>query len=194
VRVQVTLGYGGTYASGFPDELALEEWLTRLEDLQAAEQHLNDGEHVSGPAAGIYRDRVDGASARFAGRVIRSGREARAILANPALQIYHGKGMTCVFDPSRALCQLGSSASGAGDRRTPDLDDCQPSCRNIARTDRDISTVAEEARFLQALADDELSPPIRHARERRRLAHIEKILADHGIRPRSSAAGQEHPV
>jgi hypothetical protein len=123
---------------------------------------------------------VDGATARFAGRVVRSGREARAILANPALQIYHGKGMTCVFGPSRGLCQLSGNHS-ADDRRTPDLDDCRPSCRNIARTGRDIATVAEEARYLQVLADEELSSPIRHERERRRLAHLEKILAEHGI-------------
>jgi hypothetical protein len=28
-----SLGYSGTYASGFPDELALEEWLARLDQL-----------------------------------------------------------------------------------------------------------------------------------------------------------------
>ncbi|MFF4618198.1 hypothetical protein [Nonomuraea jabiensis] len=39
-----------------------------------------------------YRSRVVGGPARFAGRVIRSGRQAKAVLANPALQIYPGKG------------------------------------------------------------------------------------------------------
>jgi hypothetical protein len=67
------------------------------------------------------------------------------------------------------------------------------------RTDRDIATVAEEARHLQVLADDELSPPIRHDRERRRLAHLEKILAGHGIQrsrepARCSGGEQEQPL
>ncbi|MEU7862067.1 hypothetical protein [Nonomuraea sp. NPDC049141] len=174
-----SLGYSGTYASGFPDELALEEWLTRLEHLEQAEQRLQAGEHVSGPAADNYRSRVVGGPARFAGRVIRSGRQAKAVLANPALQIYPGKGMTCVFDPTQALCQMRGTDTG-DDRRTPDLDDCRPGCRNIARTDQDMATVHQHATDLRAIVDDPLSPPIRHDRERRQLDRLEKIITEHG--------------
>jgi hypothetical protein len=84
--------------------------------------------------------------------VIRSGRQAKAVLANPSLQIYPGKGMTCVFDPARALCQMHGSETG-DHRRTPDLDDCRPACRNIARTDRDIDAVRLPAEELQKLVE-----------------------------------------
>jgi hypothetical protein len=178
LHVLQSLGYSGTYASGFPDELALEEWLARLDQLQEAEQRLQTGEHVSGPAADAYRSRVTAATAKFAGRVIRSGRQAKAVLANPSLQIYPGKGMTCVFDPSQALCQMRGADTG-DDRRTPDLDDCRPLCRNIARTDRDIEVVGQQAEQLQILVDDPLAPPIRHARERRRLDRLKQILHEH---------------
>jgi hypothetical protein len=178
LHVLQSLGYSSTYASGFPDDLALEEWLTRLDELAEAEQRLNTGEHVSGPAADAYRSRVTGSTARFAGRVIRSGRQAKAMLANPALQIYPGKGMTCVFDQSKALCQL-RAGSDHDDRHTPDLDDCRPSCRNIARTDRDMALIHQQAADLQNRVDDPLSPPIRHQRERRQLHRLHQVIADH---------------
>jgi len=184
VRVQITQGYGGTYASGFPDDLAFETWLTRLDELDTADQRLRDGEHVSGPAAEAYTGRVAGGSGRFAGRVIRSGRQARHILANPSLQVYPGKGMTCVFTAATALCQL--SVSGDDATQTPDVDDCKPRCRNIARTDTDIETVREEAASLRQIISDQASPPIRLARERARLEHLGNIISRH----ESAAAGE----
>jgi hypothetical protein len=45
VRVQMTLGHSGTYASDFPDELVFEEWLARLDQLAEARDRLADGEH-----------------------------------------------------------------------------------------------------------------------------------------------------
>ncbi|MDL4816891.1 hypothetical protein [Actinomadura opuntiae] len=184
LHVQMTLGYSGTYASGFPDEMALEQWLTRLEDLEDAERRLQAGEHVSGPAADAYRARVTGGTGRFAGRVIRSGRQARSVLANPALQIYPGEAMTCVFDPSTALCQMQEDrrqdADTADASGTPDLADCRPGCRNLARTDRDMRHIHRQAERLRLLVDDHLSPPIRLDRERRQLDHLNQIIAEHG--------------
>jgi hypothetical protein len=116
VAVRATLGYSGSYASGFPDDLAFEEWLLRLETMADAHQRLTDGEHVSGPAADTYRHRV-GAATRFAGRTLRTRREAAALLANPDLQIYTGTGMTCVFDPVRAACRTTGDERGL--RRLP---------------------------------------------------------------------------
>jgi hypothetical protein len=65
--------------------------------------------------------------------VLNTARQVRDQLADPALQIYPGTGMTCVFDPSKAKCKL---ASQDDTRRTPDLSDFRPGCQNIARTDR----------------------------------------------------------
>ncbi|MER5867651.1 hypothetical protein [Kitasatospora sp. NPDC002040] len=177
LRVQITQGYAGTYASGFPDDLAFERWLTRLDELESADRRLKDGEHVSGPAADAFRSRVGGGVQKFAGRVVRTGREARHILANPSLQIYPGKAMTCVFAAPTALCELEPALDDT--RFTPDTDDCRPGCRNIARTEENITAIRAEADQLRAAVADEASPPIRLERERRRLAYLEKIISEH---------------
>ncbi|WP_180289138.1 MULTISPECIES: hypothetical protein [Streptomyces] len=172
----MTLGYSGNYASGFPDDLVFEEWLARLEALAEAHDQLQAGEHISGPAADTYRHRV-AASAKFTGRILRTTREAHALLTNPDLQIFPGQGMTCVLDPARAACRL--SADERSSRRTPDIDDCRPSCVNIARTDRDIAFVQARHDELQVVVDDPLTPPIRHAREHHELARLKQIITAH---------------
>lgn len=176
LHVGVTLGYSGTYASGFPDEHAFETWLLRLEQLADAEQRLRAGEHVSGPAAPTYTQRVQQASRQFAGRVLSSTRQARDLLDNPTLQIHEGKGMTCVFDPAKAKCRLGS---GENIRRTPDLTDCQPGCQNIARTDRDIAVLRNQVAELEDLVNDPLSPHPRRERERHELTRLNAIVEAH---------------
>ncbi|WDG33299.1 hypothetical protein N7925_35715 [Streptomyces sp. CA-278952] len=176
LRVQMTLGYAGNYASGFPDDLAFEDWLARLDTLADAHQRLREGELVSGPAAETYRYRVQAAT-RFAGRVLRTKRHANAMLANPDLQIFPGKGMTCVLDPKRAACRLRSEEDST--RRTPDLDDCRPNCVNIARTDRDIEQVHVQIEQLRPLVDDPLAPAFRHVREQHELDRLERIVTAH---------------
>ncbi|MET8783285.1 hypothetical protein [Streptomyces sp. NPDC004589] len=177
LRVQITQGYAGNYASGFPDDLAFERWLTRLEDLEEADRRLKAGEHVSGPAADTYRSRVTGGATKFHGRVLRTGKEARHVMANPSLQIYPGKGMTCVFAFPTALCELEPALDDA--RVTPDTDGCRPACRNIARTEENIDELRAEAAELRLIVADEASPKIRYGRERRRLAHLESLIAEH---------------
>ncbi|MFI5548984.1 hypothetical protein [Streptomyces sp. NPDC051738] len=172
----MTLGYAGSYASGFPDDLAFEDWLARLDTLADAHQRLREGEQVSGPAAETYQHRVQAAT-RFAGRVLRTKRHANAMLTNPDLQIFPGKGMTCVLDPKRAACRLRSEEDGT--RRTPDLDDCRPNCVNIARTDRDIEHVHVQIERLRPLVDDPLAPAFRHAREQHELDRLERIVTAH---------------
>ncbi|MFE2964115.1 hypothetical protein ACFXKC_10660 [Streptomyces sp. NPDC059340] len=176
VRINMTLGYSGNYASGFPDDLAFEEWLARLETLAEAHDQLQAGEHVSGPAADTYRHRV-AASAKFAGHILRTTREAHTLLTNPDLQIFPGQGMTCVLDPARAACRLSTDERSS--RRTPDIDDCRPSCVNIARTDRDIDFLRTRVDTLQAIVNDPLAPPIRHAREQHELARLQQAIANH---------------
>ncbi|QMU80588.1 hypothetical protein GXW83_27320 [Streptacidiphilus sp. PB12-B1b] len=177
LRVQITQGYAGTYASGFPDDLAFERWLTQLDDLQDADRRLKAGEHVSGPAAGAYRARVSGGARKFAGRVLRTGKEARHVMANPSLQIYHGKGMTCVFTAATARCELEPSLDDA--RVTPDTEGCHPACGNLCRTEENISELRAEASQLRNKVADKVSPPIRWGRERRRLAYLEQLIDEH---------------
>jgi hypothetical protein len=83
LHVRITLGYSGSYASGFPDDHAYEDWFFRLEQLADREERLAAGEHVSGPAADTYRHRVHTAQQKFAGRVLTSSRQARDLLETP---------------------------------------------------------------------------------------------------------------
>jgi integrase len=124
VQVQMLQGYAGSYASGFPDEYAFEDWLYRMETTAEDERALAGGEHVSGPAADAYRHRVTAAHRTFSGRVLTSAGQSRDLLGNPLLQIHHGRGMTCVLNPATAACQLRGTADDP--LVTPDTDDCRP--------------------------------------------------------------------
>jgi hypothetical protein len=159
------------------DEYAFEDWLFRLESLAEDEKALVAGEHVSGPAADTYRYRVTAASREFAGRVLTTKRAARDLLGNPVLQIHHGEGMTCVFNPGTAACQLRGTADDP--MVTPDTDDCRPRCPNLSYTDRDIETLRQDAAALAEIVADPLAPPIRNERERRELERLHRIIEAH---------------
>ena len=177
VQVQMTLGYSGSYDSGFPDEQAFEQLLYRLEQLSTDHQLLHDGENVSGPATALYRQRVHTGHEQFAGRVVTSNRQAHDLLANPLLQIYPGRAMTCVFDPAKALCQQQRAAENSG--ATPDLGDCRSTCQNLAYTDRDVRQLRQRAADLQDLLGDFLAPSPRHARIRAERDRLRELIRDH---------------
>jgi integrase len=177
LHVQMTLGYSGAYDSGFPDEQAFEEWLFRLERISEDHQRLLDGEHVSGPAADPYQHRVHAAHQQFAGRVLPNTQQARDMIANPLLQIYPGRAMTCVFDQTKALCQTRATENDV--RRTPDQDDCRPNCQNIAYTDRDISELREQAAELKQMLSDYLAPSPRHHRIRAEHDRLRALIHQH---------------
>jgi hypothetical protein len=64
--------------------------------------------------------------------------------------------MTCVFDQTKALCQIRSAE---GDPRvTPDQDDCRRDCHNIAYTDRDIDHLRVQAAGIGEILDNSLAP------------------------------------
>ncbi len=177
LHVQMTLGYSGSYDSGFPDDHAFEDWLHRLERLANDHQRLVEGEHISGPAADTYRERTHDANQQFAGRVLATTRQARDMLANPTLQIYPGRAVTCVFDPAKALCQLRRADDEP--RETPDVDDCRTDCQNRAYTDRDIDELRKRLDRFQQLLGDFLAPSPRHARIRAERDRLRRILHDH---------------
>jgi integrase len=173
----VTIGYAGSYESGFPDDHAYEEWLFRLEQLREQHERLSAGDHVSGPAADAYRHRVHTAHAKFAGRVLTTARQAHDMLDNPLLQIFPGRAMTCVLNPQQALCQLFKSEGAA--RSTPDRDDCRPTCKNLAYTDYNIAELQARANRLREIVADPLAPSPRATRERHELDRIERIIRRH---------------
>jgi hypothetical protein len=99
------------------------------------------------------------------------------MLANPQLQIYPGRAMTCVFDPAKAICQLRSNERDH--RATPDQDDCRSNCGNIAYTDRDITIFRKQAKDLEALLGDFLAPSPRYHRARAELNRVRDIIRNH---------------
>lgn len=54
--------------------------------------------------------------------------------ANPALQVFPGRGMTCVLDKVKSLCEMQPTQKDH--EAAPALDDCQAACANIARAER----------------------------------------------------------
>jgi integrase len=164
VATRITQGYAGTYASGFLDDLALERWLERIEDVEELESYLDSGGRVSGPSAAELASRTRRAKARFVGRSIPTGRQADKLLQDPVLQVFKGRGMHCVFHKPSALCAKESDEG-------PSLGDCRSACSNIARTDGDVLELRAE---VEALPEDPLAPAIRH----RRIELVKESLTD----------------
>jgi hypothetical protein len=102
------------------------------------------------------------------------------MLANPLLQIFPRRAMTCVFDQAKALCQV-RRAQGEP-RITPDQDDCRPNCRNIAYTDRDIDQIRVEVAGIRDIVDDSLAPSPRHQRACAESERLQRIIDDHDRR------------
>lgn len=170
INVHVTQGYAGNYTSGFPDDLAFEQWLERIDQATDLEAYLDAGGHLSGPAAGELEHRVRGTSEKFAGKILLTGRQARKLLQDPLLQVYPGRGLHCVFDRAKARCITATDDGG------PVLSGCQPDCANIARTGPDIDELRAR---LARLPDDSLAPPIRHQRTTAIRESIQSIIETH---------------
>lgn len=170
INVHVTQGYAGNYASGFPDDLAFEQWLERIDQATDLEAYLNTGGHLSGPAAGELERRVRRTGEKFAGKVLLTGRQARKLLEDPVLQVYPGRALHCGFDRAKARCITATDGGG------PVLTGCQPDCANIARTGSDIDELRAR---LARLPDDSLAPQIRHQRTTAIRESIQSIIETH---------------
>lgn len=168
VATQITQGYAGNYASGFPSELALERWLERVDDAADLDRYFKAGGHVSGPAATELRGRTARAVAKYVGRTMPTRRQAETMLADPSLQVFQGDGVHCVFNMETALC----ARSAAG----PVLGDCRSACKNIARTDDDIDDLRAA---ISDIEQDTLAPPIRHNRALQLTHEKQQIIEAH---------------
>ena len=123
---------------------------------------LDAGEAVSGPAATRLISAARDAATRYEGMFL-SPRQARALLADPALQVHDNPRafLACNYDPAKALCHPGR-ATAAKAAAHPDLDRCNAACANIARTDEHITALTAETARLRAEATSPLAPePIR---------------------------------
>ena len=163
LSTRITHGYAGQADAGFLDELTFEEFLLRAEQIYDDHHRLDKGEHVSGPAADLYRQRINTTST-FAGRTVTTTAQAATALTNPVLQIHHGALLTCVWRPDTAACRSTNESDLAhgSDGDGPSWPHCRPSCTNIARTDRDVAALRAHTDRLRAdLALPGLPEPLR---------------------------------
>lgn len=171
-------GYAGGADSGFLDDITFERFLHRAEIIHDDHQRLQRGEHVSGPAADEYRDRVDRASA-FAGLTVSTTSQINQALSNPDLQIHHGAVVTCVFRRATAACLKTSDGSAE-----PFWSRCRLGCVNAARTDRDAANLAQHVEALQRdLATLELPEPLRQRVQLRLIEHRNALAEHESSRP-----------
>lgn len=178
----ITMGYAGYADAGWLDDLALERLFAAVDQAREDERLLSEGEQVSGVAAAQYVTRVRGAARTFEGRTITAVRQARQLLEREDLQVFHGEGMTCVFNLLTAACAPNQHDA----RPTPDLPGCVSTCRNLAHTDRDIDDKRRErAQNEQEIADGLTPEPLRE-RLRARNHHLTETIDAH-----ASAVGAE---
>ena len=178
LRTLTSEGYSGRSRHGLCDLLDLETARAMASYLQEVSDSLNSGGGVSGPAARRLADAARQASTQFEGLFL-SPRQARALLADPALQVHDSPGafLACNYDPAKALCHPDREAGTTAGH--PALDRCNPACANIARTDEHITLLTAEIARLRAESASPLLPgPIRQ-RLASRAAALEKIAERH---------------
>lgn len=183
VSTTVTLSYSGKADSGWLDDLAVERLEAILEHNQRDHALLTAGEHVSGPAATDYRDRVE-SSHRFAGRVVNRVRNVERLLQHADPSIHDGDGMTCVYRAETAACRTSRQAQGLPIDDGPHEAECQSGCVNLAYTDRDIARQSERLNVLDAAADDPMTPAPLRDRARAQAEQIRAVLTRHQTAPK----------
>ena len=182
VSTTVTLSYSGKADTGWLDDLAVERLEAILEHNQHDHALLAAGEHVSGPAATDYRDRV-AAAHRFAGRVVNRVRNVERLLQHTDPSIHHGDGMTCVYRAETAVCRTSRQAQGLPIDDGPLEAECQAGCVNLAYTDRDIARLAERLTVLNTAADDSMAPTPLRDRAGAQAEQIRTVLTRHQAAP-----------
>jgi integrase len=173
MRTAVSAGYAARSRDGIHDLLDIETARATADTLVALHDDLAAGTGVSGPAA---RRAIHAAAQAptFAGS-IRTARQARAILHNPALTVHDNPHtyLMCVYNRDKALCHR------LGARDTPTLDRCVSTCANIARTDHQADQLSAQAETLEKQAAAELVPEPLGDRLRHRAASLRDLAEQH---------------
>jgi integrase len=180
VSTRVTLNYSGVADTTWMEDLAVERLELVLEQADRDWALLQDGEHVSGPSAQEYRDRV-ARLRRFEGRVVSQARNIERLLARADSNIHHGEAMTCVYTAETAACRKARIDQGLPAADAPDESECRTTCQNLAWTDRDISQLRERLGVLEAAAADTLAPRPLRDRTAAQASLVRDIIARHDI-------------
>lgn len=147
-------GYAGLTAAGFAALLDREEIAALVDNIEQARRDLMSGAAVSGPGAKRLIELASRGTG-FEGSYL-SAAEIRRIKSDSRLKLYDNAQsyLACMYDPNKALCQ----SDRVGQAAEPKLDQCQPNCPNVARTDRHIAGLETEVRRLRDEADSPLTP------------------------------------
>lgn len=193
VSTRVTLNYSGIADTTWMEDLAVERLELVLEQADRDWTLLQDGEHVSGPSAQQYRDRV-ARLRRFEGRVVSQARNIERLLARTDSSIHHGEAMTCVYTTETAACRKARIDQGLPAADAPDESECRTTCQNLAWTDRDISQLRDRLAVLEASAADPLAPRPLRDRAAAQASQVRDIIARHqATRPPAGHEDKEDP-
>lgn len=156
LRTAMSEGYASRVKGGVGDLIDYETARVVALNLSSLHEDLDSGAGVSGPAAGRLVVAAAEGTEQFHG-VVTTARQAASLLRNPDLQVYDNETafLWCNFRRDQALCLRRGDPGDA--HETPRLEDCRPTCGNIARTDEQADRM--RARALQLSQQAEISPP-----------------------------------
>ncbi|WP_405735007.1 hypothetical protein OG607_41685 [Streptomyces sp. NBC_01537] len=173
MRTAMSAGYAARGRDGIHELLDIETARATADTLTTLHDDLTHGVGISGPAA---RRAIHAAAQAptFAGS-IRTHRQARDILGNPALTVYDNPRslLMCVYNRDRALCHRLAATDA------PRLDRCQPSCANIARTDHHAAGLLAHAEALEKQSVSEVLPGPLTDRLARRAGQLRELADRH---------------
>ncbi len=173
MRTAMSAGYAARGRDGIHELLDIETARATADTLTTLNDDLTHGVGISGPAA---RRAIHAAAQAptFAGS-IRTHRQARDILGNPALTVYDNPRsfLMCVYNRDRALCHRLDVTDA------PRLDRCQPSCANVARTDQHAAQLLQHAQILEKQAASEALPGPLAERLARRADQLRELADRH---------------
>ncbi|MYD66262.1 MAG: hypothetical protein F4X26_09855 [Chloroflexi bacterium] len=187
VGFRATDGYGTQIFTGQRSPYSMDEASAIAERFAAAQELLEAGERVSGPAAERFLDTF-WVLAQFEGMALDIDELQTLIDAGDGFDV-HGNPflhLHCHYDPSRALCHP-ERMRGA---RKPSLSHCKRECANVVYTDSDIAAIRGEVRMLRAEAQTPGTSLPRVVRCDQLAEQLEEIIVDHE-RDRVGLEGEE---
>ncbi|WBM80176.1 hypothetical protein KIV56_00885 [Cryobacterium breve] len=170
LHTAISEGYAGRARDGIQTLIDFESARSIAARLMSANEDIEHGSGVSGPAANRFLSAAREASEMYSGAVV-NRRQAVALLQNPRLTVYENEAayLSCNFLARQALCLNTESQATA-----PSLERCKAGCMNISRTDEQANSMRKEALNLAEQADSGLLPePISN----RLRSHSENMLS-----------------
>lgn len=181
--IQMFEGYAGTSDSGFRAEVEAEQAMARGEvymEMIEAHQHLE----LAGPSAAEAAERLKdfGERAQYQGKTALDKNRLLRIMKRNDPAIYPGEYITCVHNPTTALCEKAKTTRAEG---LPEHGGCLPlACRNVALTAENVQTWQRELRRIECrLAARPPLPPLQAARLTARHTEITEFLTRNNLTP-----------